>query len=471
MAPDTDPYRTLGLTRDATLDEVRRAYRRLAKANHPDAAGEAALPRFLAIQAAYDTIAGPDSGRRRPGATRPASPRRAWDPDRDRTEATYRAYGGRGRRTRPTSGSGAARGPSGPAWERPPAGPPGARPTRPERPPNKATLGSTSYDGADAEPFEPDWGGASWYGTTSGTYWTLNPKEYADPRKHGPEYQARARRKLSGRGDADGSESAGPPSSGPASASGGVPPEPAAATGDEPPLATHTTSSWWEATAGHAPRAEGAPQARSRPGAWSAGAAARPRDDATGDSRPAARGGGATAAGTSSDAPAPGGLGSGLTPEGILEAVRSWLDDDRPGAIGRIGRAIVGWAPIALGIGWVGGEISGCGRFAAGCDDAVVMSAWLVQIAALVALIVVGRLARIASLATLATLAAAIPAALLLSATGSPDDAAAGRLALSGLLVIAWVVGLVFGVVREVRGNGLRHRGPPGVAGPGRPVS
>jgi hypothetical protein len=147
------------------------------------------------------------------------------------------------------------------------------------------------------------------------------------------------------------------------------------------------------------------------------------------------------------------------------------LDDDRPGAIGRIGRAIVGWAPIALGIGWVGGEISGCGRFAAGCDDAVVMSAWLVQIAALVALIVVGRLARIASLATLATLAAAIPAALLLSATGSPDDAAAGRLALSGLLVIAWVVGLVFGVVREVRGNGLRHRGPPGVAGPGRPVS
>ena len=63
----------------------------------------------------------------------------------------------------------------------------------------KATLGSTSYDGADAGPFEPDWGGASWYGTTSGTYWTINPKEYADPRKHGPEYQARARRTAGGR--------------------------------------------------------------------------------------------------------------------------------------------------------------------------------------------------------------------------------------------------------------------------------
>ena len=68
---------------------------------------------------------------------------------------------------------------------------------------NKATFGSTSYDGVDATPFEPDWRGASWYGTTSGTYWTLNPKEYADPRKHGPEYQARARRTGRGRPAAD----------------------------------------------------------------------------------------------------------------------------------------------------------------------------------------------------------------------------------------------------------------------------
>ncbi len=479
MAPDTDPYRTLGLTRDATLDEVRRAYRRLAKANHPDAAGEAALPRFLAIQAAYDTIAGPDSGRRRPGAARPAGPRRAWDPDRDRTDATYRAYGGRPRRSRPTGGPG-ARGPSGTSWERPPAGTSGARPPRPERPPNKATLGSTSYDGAEAEPFEPDWGGASWYGTTSGTYWTLNPKEYADPRKHGPEYQARARRELHGRDDA-GIDPPGPPPAPPASTPPGVPPESDVPDGDEPPLATHTTSSWWEATAGPPPRAEDASTARSRHGrsagafredpAWSPGDAADPRDEATRGFRPAATRGAAAAAGTSSDAGTSGDLGSGVTLEGILEAIRSWLDDDRPGAIGRIARALVGWAPIALGIGWVGGEISGCGRFAAGCDDAVVMSAWLVQIAALVVLILVGRLARIASVATLATLAAAIPAALLLSATGSPDDTAAGRIALSGLLVIAWVVGLAFGTAREFRGTNPPRGGPPGVAGPGRPVS
>ncbi len=493
MANDADPYRTLGLTRDATLDEVRRAYRRLAKANHPDAAGEAALPRFLAIQAAYDTIAGPDSGPRRPGAARAAGAaggRRPWDPDRDRTDATYRAYGGRPRRARPTGGSGPGRGPSGerPSRERPGADrPPGPRTPRPDRPPNKATLGSTSYDGADAEPFEPDWGGASWYGTTSGTYWTLNPKEYADPRKHGPEYQARARRQLSGSEDADGID--------PGTPAPAPPPEPDApapsrhapsgpATGDpERPGAggargaTHTTSSWWEATAGHAPRSEGPASDRHRPGRARGPARAetspRPGEPVRSPGDAAGRHGSGARTRDNPSASGSGSLGSvgDLTAEGVLEAIRSWLDDDRPGAIGRIARAIVGWAPIALAIGWVGGEISGCGRFAAGCDDAVVMGAWLGQVAALVTLLVVGRLARIASVATLTTLAAAIPAALLLSATGSPEDTAAGRFALSGLLVIAWVVGLGFGAVRELRGTSLRRPRPPGVAGPGGPVS
>ena len=49
---------------------------------------------------------------------------------------------------------------------------------------------------------EPSWAGATWYGDSSGTYWTVNPKEYADPRKHGPEYLARARR-AAGAADPD----------------------------------------------------------------------------------------------------------------------------------------------------------------------------------------------------------------------------------------------------------------------------
>ena len=93
--PADDPYRTLGLERGAPIDEVKRAYRRLVKANHPDAAGEAALPRFLAIQDAYDRIVGPDdrNGHSKPRRT-PTSP---WEADPDRAGATYRAYGGRPR--------------------------------------------------------------------------------------------------------------------------------------------------------------------------------------------------------------------------------------------------------------------------------------------------------------------------------------------------------------------------------------
>ena len=116
MALDPDPYRILGLPPGATLDEVKRAYRRLAKVHHPDAAGEAALPRFLAIQAAYEQLltgAPPGArGRRAAGA-----PRRAWEADPDRSDATRRAYGGRARSAPPggaTAGGGGRARPSGP---------------------------------------------------------------------------------------------------------------------------------------------------------------------------------------------------------------------------------------------------------------------------------------------------------------------------------------------------------------------
>ena len=68
-SPDADPYRVLGLEPGASMAEVKRAYRRLAKAFHPDSAGEAALPRFLAIHEAYERIrTGRVRSRRRPRA-------------------------------------------------------------------------------------------------------------------------------------------------------------------------------------------------------------------------------------------------------------------------------------------------------------------------------------------------------------------------------------------------------------------
>src|SRR6476661_6891074 len=109
MAANADPWRTLGLAPGATQDEIRRAYRRLAKLNHPDAAGDASLPRFLAIQAAYDQLAGP--GRiRRVGARPPGRPvdrdpaaetREPWRADPNRARASGRADGRRTPGARP----------------------------------------------------------------------------------------------------------------------------------------------------------------------------------------------------------------------------------------------------------------------------------------------------------------------------------------------------------------------------------
>jgi curved DNA-binding protein CbpA len=415
MAPNADPYRTLGLERDASLEDVKRAYRRLAKANHPDAAGELALPRFLAIQAAYDQIAGPDARTRRPGAGRApgaTTPRRPWEADPDRAGATHRAYGGRGR-TRP----GARARPAGP-----PPGPRPGRPPRAERPPNKATLGSTSYDGAEAEPLDPDWGGASWYGTSSGTYWTLNPKEYADPRKHGPEYQARARR-----ADERRTETSAAPSE---SLAAEAEPEVAAT---QPP--SHTATSWWGANT-----AEGADATNARPDPASTGGPRRP----AASPRPAAA--------PASDPRSPQGVAAAdISTDAVLDSIRAWLDDRRPPVGARIGRAVIAWAPIALGIGWLIGEATGCARFSADCQPAVAPASWTAQLAVLALLIAVTRLARIAAFGTIVTLAAVLPASVLLLATFDPESMNAGRVALGGLMVIAWVAGIVYGIVREIR--------------------
>jgi curved DNA-binding protein CbpA len=218
-----DPYRVLGLPPDATLDEIKRAYRRLAKIHHPDAGAPTA--RFLELQAAYEhVLASRGRGARGRGGSGsgPAGggsgSRPAWQADPARTRATWEQAR---RRRSAGAGGGSAAGTTGEAAEPGPDGGQGPRTgrtgsasgsgasaasgegdrtrrrtaagDRPHR--RKARPGSTTYDEAH-EPVDPTWHGASWYGVTSGEYWTINPREYADPRKHGPEYQARAARPL-----------------------------------------------------------------------------------------------------------------------------------------------------------------------------------------------------------------------------------------------------------------------------------
>lgn len=64
MEGGRDPYRVLGVARDATNEEIRRAFQVLAKEKHPDAnKGSGVAAEFQAVKEAYDLLK--DPGRRK----------------------------------------------------------------------------------------------------------------------------------------------------------------------------------------------------------------------------------------------------------------------------------------------------------------------------------------------------------------------------------------------------------------------
>lgn len=90
MLTERDYYAVLGVSRSATVDEIRVAYRRAARASHPDLHPDdtSAHERFKRIQAAYEVLGNParraayDAPPREPIAAAPPRPPAAPSADR-----------------------------------------------------------------------------------------------------------------------------------------------------------------------------------------------------------------------------------------------------------------------------------------------------------------------------------------------------------------------------------------------------
>jgi hypothetical protein len=389
-----DPYRTLGLEPGATPAEVKLAYRRLAKAFHPDSAGPGALPRFLAIHEAYESLMTARPAKRASGSS-PAAPGRShgassgpepWraDPAKART-AREQARTSRARTSRSSR-------PGGSADTKPGTGPK-RRSTR------KATLGSTSYDEA-RDSTDTTWAGASWYGPTSGEYWRVNPREYADPRKHGPEYQSRARRRSTTTGEPD------------------VPVEDAnepfrTADAAEDPAATDRGAA---ADDGPSTRAWATPPREARRGT---SAERRAGDNDRREARP---------------------------------PLARLLDSEPRDPIRRVGYALLAWAPIGLASAAIIGQLTGCAAYAATCGGIDPLLPWLAQAIVLGLLLLVAPLARVLAVGSIALVLALVPITAFFLAFGASAIEGAPAF-LEVLLTVVWVAGVVLALVESARGR------------------
>src|ERR1700761_4272921 len=106
-SPGRDFYDILGVSKDASQEDIQRAYRRLARTYHPDVNKDpAAEDRFKGISEAYDVLSDPQT-RRRYDAFGPDFRQVPEDVDPE----TWRARAGAGRTA---AGAGAGRHPGSP---------------------------------------------------------------------------------------------------------------------------------------------------------------------------------------------------------------------------------------------------------------------------------------------------------------------------------------------------------------------
>jgi curved DNA-binding protein len=104
-----DPYQVLGVAKTASADDIKKAYRKLAKKHHPDVNPEnkQAEDKFKEISAAFE-IVGDEKKRKLFDEFGPDALRTGFDPEKAREYqrwSTGRGFSGRGQAPPPTSGA------------------------------------------------------------------------------------------------------------------------------------------------------------------------------------------------------------------------------------------------------------------------------------------------------------------------------------------------------------------------------
>ncbi|WP_265522070.1 molecular chaperone DnaJ [Oerskovia flava] len=70
----SDYYEVLGVPRDASQDQIKKAYRKLARELHPDVAGDSAEDRFKDVSRAYEVLSNPDKRQQYDMGVDPSAP-------------------------------------------------------------------------------------------------------------------------------------------------------------------------------------------------------------------------------------------------------------------------------------------------------------------------------------------------------------------------------------------------------------
>ena len=101
MASTIDPYEILGVSRDAAADEIKKAYRKLARELHPDVNPDPeSQERFKHVTAAYEVLSDPE---KREMYDLGIDPRTGTAGGRWAAGVARRTWGGSTERTAPTS--------------------------------------------------------------------------------------------------------------------------------------------------------------------------------------------------------------------------------------------------------------------------------------------------------------------------------------------------------------------------------